>query len=161
MKGVRMSSDQSSEVTEEVVIRDPKQVKLERKIRNAKISVWILAFLIAVNTVAALFIGQLYERPEFNDGRGEISGAMASYELNNANTRTVYNQMVVNGWVAKDLLEAIGKQNATMIEQNSEANWMLGWLLFNVLFTLGWLSIALIRIGLMQIEINQNRSNFV
>ena len=156
-----MSSDQPIEVTDEVIARDPKEVKLKRKIRNAKISVWILAFLIAVNTVAALFIGQLYERPQFNDGTSGISAAMSSYELNNANTRTVYNQMVVNGWVAKDLLEVIGKQNATMIEQNSEANWMLGWLLFNILFTLGWLSIALIRIGLMQIEINQNRSNSV
>ena len=156
-----MSSDQPIEVTDEVIARDPKEVKLKRKIRNAKISVWILAFLIAVNTVAALFIGQLYERPDFDNGRSSISGAIANYKLNDASSRTVYNQMVTNGWVAKDLLEAIGEQNATMIEQNTEANWMLGWLLLNILFTLGWLSIALIRIGLMQIEINQNRSNSV
>lgn len=154
-----MSSDQVEEVTEVVETRNPKQVKLERRIRSARISVWILALIIAINTVAALFIGQLYERPQFDNGRSSISSAITNYKLNDANSTTVYNQMVTNGWAAKDLLEAIGEQNATLIEQNSEANWMFGWLLFNILFTLGWLSVALIRIGLTQIEINQFRGN--
>jgi hypothetical protein len=146
-------------IEEELEIQDPIKVKMDRKLRNAKRSVWVLAAIIALNTIASIFIGNFYERPDYSTGSSDISSAISSYKINDASSTTVYNQMVTNGWVAKDLLEAIGNQNATIIEQNTESTWMIGWLLFNILFTLGWLSIALIRIGLIHLELTRMNSS--
>jgi hypothetical protein len=66
--------------------------------------------------------------------------------------------MVTNGWVARDLLETIGEQNATIIEQNSESSGITAWLFFNTLFTLGVLSVAVIRIGILQVEVRQSKN---
>jgi hypothetical protein len=146
-------------IEELIEIKDPIKVKMDRKLRNAKGSVWVLAGIIALNTIASIFIGNFYERSDYSTGSDVITSAISSYKLNDASSTTVYNQMVTNGWVAKDLLVAIGNQNATIIEQNIESTWMIGWLLFNILFTLGWLSIALIRIGLIHLELTRMNSN--
>ena len=147
-----MSENESSEVMIEDTFKSPEEIKKERKLKNARRNVIILSIIIALNTAAAIFIGQLYKQPSYDSGRGSVSTAMADYRLNDMSSTTVYNQMVTNGWVARDLLKTIGEQNATLIEQNSESNFMIGWLLFNILFTLGWFSIAMIRLGLMFYE---------
>lgn len=150
-----MSESVSTESIEQVEVRDPRIVKLERKVRNTKVLLWLFALVIALNTAAALYIGQTYRTSEFNTGRSSIVEALSDYRSNDSTSRTVYQQMVTNGWVARDLLESIGEQNATLIEQNSENNAMTGWLFFNILFTMGFLSVAIIRIGILQIEVRQ------
>lgn len=138
------------EIIEE--FRSPEEIKKERKIKNARRSVIILSIIIALNTAAAIFLGQLYKQPVYDTGSYSVTRAISDYRANDLMSTTVYNQMVTNGWVARDLLKTIGEQNATIIEQNSQSNFMIGWLLFNILFTLGWFSIAMIRLGLMFYE---------
>lgn len=151
-----MSNEEMSEVkTSDTPYRDPAQIKFERKMKFHRGLVWFLGLIIAVNTAAAIFIGQVFERPNYNTGASDIRNAITSYEANDRFSTTVYQQMVSNGWVTRDLLETIGNQNATIIEQNDNLTWIVGVLLFNILFTLGWLSIALIRLGLMKIDQNK------
>jgi hypothetical protein len=156
--GEVMSIEDSMAIPEPIQVRDPQIVKIERKVRNAKVMLWIFAIFIAVNTAAALYIGQTYKAAEFETGRGSIESALSSYRSNDASSTTVYQQMVTNGWVARDLLETIGEQNATIIEQNSESSGITAWLFFNTLFTLGVLSVAVIRIGILQVEVRQSKT---
>jgi hypothetical protein len=53
-------------------------------------------------------IGQVQE--QVSDRRSEIDQALSSYELNEGRTQGAPQQAVVNGWVAKDLLAIIAKQ---------------------------------------------------
>jgi len=156
--GEMMSTEDSMAMPEPIQVRDPQIVKIERKVRNAKVMLWIFAIFIALNTAAALYIGQTYKAAEFETGRGSIESALSSYRSNDASSTTVYQQMVTNGWVARDLLETIGEQNATIIEQNSESSGITAWLFFNTLFTLGVLSVAVIRIGILQVEVRQSKN---
>lgn len=153
-----MTTEDSMSAAEPVQVRDPQIVKIERKVRSAKVLLWIFAIFIALNTAAALYIGQSYKAAEFDTGRASIVEALASYRSNDASSTTVYQQQVTNGWVARDLLETIGEQNATLIDQNSENNVMLSWLMFNILFTLGFLSVAVIRIGILLVEVRQSKN---
>jgi hypothetical protein len=154
----KMTTEDSISAPEPIQVRDPQIVKMERKVRSAKVMLWIFAIFIALNTAAALFIGQSYKAAEFETGRMSIESALSSYRSNDASSTTVYQQMVTNGWVARDLLETIGEQNATLIEQNSESNGVMTWLFFNTLFTLGVLSVAVIRIGILQVEVRQSKN---
>jgi hypothetical protein len=156
--GEMMTTEDSMAMPEPIQVRDPQIVKIERKVRNARVMLWIFAIFIALNTAAALYIGQSYKAAEFDTGRSSITEALVSYKSNDASSTTVYQQMVTNGWVARDLLEAIGEQNATLIDQNSESNGMTAWLFFNTLFTLGVLSVAVIRIGILQVEVRQSKN---
>lgn len=65
---------------------------------------------------AALFFGSTQVSFDSSNGADSVASAMSLYLENDANSTTVYNQMVTNGWVAKDLLETVGNQNATMID---------------------------------------------
>jgi hypothetical protein len=156
--GEMMSTEDSMAMPIPIQVRDPQIVKIERKVRNAKVMLWIFAIFIALNTAAALYIGQTYKAVEFETGRGSIESALSSYRSNDASSTTVYQQMVTNGWVTRDLLETIGEQNATIIEQNSESSSLTAWLFFNTLFTLGVLSVAVIRIGILQVEVRQSKN---
>ena len=153
-----MTTEDSMAIPEPIQLRDPQIVKIQRKVRNAKVMLWVFAFIIALNTAATLYIGQSYKAAEFDTGRSTITEALASYKINDATSKTVYQQMVTNGWVARDLLETIGEQNATLIDQNSENSVMTAWLFFNTLFTLGVLSVAIIRIGILQVEVRQSKN---
>lgn len=122
--------------------------------RRGALTIWIV---IVINTLGGLAWSQIYKSPDYSTGSGSISSAMSNYDINNISATTVYQQQVVNGWVAKDLLEAIGDQNSTMIEMQSEKSGISAFLLFNILFTLGLIGIIILRIGFMindQIRLN-------
>jgi hypothetical protein len=151
-----MSTENMGTDLEATTLKDPVIVKYERKMRSSRRYVVIFAVIITLNTAAAIFVGQLYNQPSYSSGSSDISSAISNYKINDSTSTTVYNQMVANGWVAKDLLVAIGNQNATIIEQNSDAMWLVALLLFNILFTLGWIGISIIRLGFMRIDQNQH-----
>jgi hypothetical protein len=70
-------------------------------------------------SVAAIAVWFLMEPNESSDDAAdysvEISDAMDSYEANNAMADSAPQQEVVNGWVAKDLLEVVAKaENAAL-----------------------------------------------
>lgn len=150
-----MSENESAAVNEEVEYRDPEAIKYERKLKRTRMSVLVLLVVVAINTLAALFLGQVIKAPDYSNGSSLVSAAISMEKINSISSTTVYQQQVVNGWVARDLLEAIGKQNATMIDQNSDLLRVGAFLLFNILFTLGAICVAVIRIGLLRIEQNE------
>ncbi len=150
-----MSENESAAVSEEVEYRDPEAIKYERKLKRTRMSVLVLLVVVAINTLAALFLGQVIKAPDYSNGSSLVSAAISMEKINSISSTTVYQQQVVNGWVARDLLEAIGKQNATMIDQNSDLLRVGAFLLFNILFTLGAICVAVIRIGLLRIEQNE------
>ena len=51
-----------------------------------------------------------------------VSGAMSDYDVNNANTDSAPQQQVVNGWVAKDLLQIQALELADMLNAISQEN---------------------------------------
>ena len=147
-----MSENEPNTLTDEVIFRDPETIKYERKLKRTRLSVVVLLVVVAINTVAALFLGQVVKAPEYSNGSSLVSAAIASEKINSMTSTTVYQQQVVNGWAARDLLEAIGNQNATMIDQNADLLRVGAFLLFNILFTLGAICVALIRIGLLRVD---------
>lgn len=108
----------------------------------------ILAYLAILGTyIAAVVLGNT--KVSFTTGNGytEVATAMSNYEVNDASSTTVYNQMVTNGWAAKDLLEAIGHQNATIIDnQNATAQLIQG---TNALLTYGLGMVAVIGVAII------------
>lgn len=74
------------------------------------------ALILAIAAVAVWFLLEPEETsadtPNFSSA---ISSAVESYEANNALADSAPQQEVVNGWVAKDLLEVIAKaENASL-----------------------------------------------
>jgi hypothetical protein len=63
-----------------------------------------------VLAVAAVVVWFAMAPSESSDRSGDIAGALAEYELNEARTQGAPQQQVVNGWVAKDLLTVIAEQ---------------------------------------------------
>jgi hypothetical protein len=147
--------NESAEFEVQETFQSPEEIKYARRLKRTKQSVFILLVLVALNTIAALFLGQVIKAPDYSNGSSQISTAISSGQINALSSTTVYQQQVVNGWVARDLLEAIGNQNATIIDQNSDQLRLQAFLLFNILFTLGAICIAVIRIGLVRIEQNE------
>lgn len=97
----------------------------------SKVFVAALALVLSLGAFGFAYLGQA--TPDAFSMRSEVKAAIDSYELNDANSTTVYQQQVTNGWVARDLLEVIAKQNATIIEnqalfssQQSTTNLLLG-----------------------------------
>jgi hypothetical protein len=64
----------------------------------------------AVLALSALIVWFVMAPEESSDRSGDISRALASYEINDARTEGAPQQQVVNGWVAKDLLTVIAEQ---------------------------------------------------
>lgn len=135
--------------------KSPELIKHERTLKRTRQGVFAILVLVAVNTIAALILGSVIKTPDYSTGSSEVSTAMSMNKINDAGSTTVYQQMVSNGWVARDLLQAVGHQNATLIEQNTDQIRLMGLLLFNILFTLGAICIAVIRIGLLRIHQNE------
>jgi len=86
---------------------------------------WRLVSL-AIIGVAALIIGIVAvgaKSPSYTTGNSsaEITAALSDYDSNAANADNVYQQQVVNGWVAKDLLTINDRQNVTMLAGQAEA----------------------------------------
>jgi hypothetical protein len=136
-------------------LKSPEEIKHERALKRTKQGVLVILIVVAVNTIAAMILGSVIKAPDYNTGYGEVSTAMSMYKINDAGSTTVYQQMVANGWVARDLLETVGHQNATIIEQNTDQIRLISLLLFNILFTLGAICVAVIRIGLLRIHQNE------
>jgi hypothetical protein len=89
-----------------------------------------------------------------NNGSADVLDAISSYEINDATSETVYNQMVTNGWVARDLLETIGNQNATIIDnQIATAHLIQG---TNALLTFGLGMVTVIGVAVI-VAIYSNR----
>lgn len=74
------------------------------------------AILLVLAAVAVWFMLKPEEKVQAEaDFGAEIAAAMADYKANNASTDSAPQQQVVNGWVAKDLLEVIAReQNAAL-----------------------------------------------
>lgn len=73
-----------------------------------------------------------------------ISSALSDNEANDANAENVNQQMVVNGWVAKDLLTINARQNVNLIELQSRTNALLQ----GIVPLLGLLVVAVASLGL-------------
>lgn len=117
----------------------------QRSSRNLQLVLTVLA--IAAFYIAAVGLGNTQVSINSNNGTVAISDAMSNYAVNDASSTTVYNQMVTNGWVAKDLLEAIGSQNAAIIDnQIATARLIQG---TNSLLTFGLGMVAVIGIRMM------------
>jgi len=83
-----------------------------------------------------------------------ISGAMDEYQLNNELAESAPQQQVVNGWIARDLLEVIALQNVEVIENQdmklssqARTNSLLQGTL--VVLVLGVISIAILGISMV------------
>jgi hypothetical protein len=63
-----------------------------------------------VLALAAVVVWFAMAPDESSDRSTDIAGALADYELNEAQTQGAPQQQVVNGWVAKDLLTIIAEQ---------------------------------------------------
>ncbi len=63
-----------------------------------------------VLAVAAALIWFVMAPDEPSSASGDVSQALAEYELNEARTEGAPQQQVVNGWVARDLLAIIAEQ---------------------------------------------------
>lgn len=133
--------------------------KLRKSIKSHRNGALLLWILIVINTIGGFAWSQVYKSPTYSTGSIGVSNAMSSYNVNNMTATTVYQQQVVNGWVAKDLLETIAKQNGTIIEMQSEKSGISAFLLFNILFTLGVIGVIIVRIGFMLTD--QSRLNFL
>lgn len=103
----------------------------KRRGNMSRIFVAAMALVISVGALGFAYSGQ--SKLDDSSLRVEISDAIESYELNDASSTTVYQQQVTNGWVTRDLLEVIAKQNAAMIEnqaiagkQQSTTNLLMG-----------------------------------
>jgi hypothetical protein len=107
-----------------------------------------LAFIAIVGTyVAAVVLGNTKVSFTTGNGATDVADAMSNYTLNDASSTTVYNQMVTNGWVAKDLLKTIGNQNAAIIDnQLATAQLIQG---TNALLTYGLGMVAIIGIAVI------------
>lgn len=108
----------------------------------------ILAYVAIVGTyIAAVVLGNTKVSFTTSNGYSDVMTAMSNYEINDASSTTVYNQMVTNGWVAKDLLKAIASQNATIIDnQNATAQLIEG---TNALLTYGLGMVAVIGVTII------------
>ena len=108
----------------------------------------ILAYLAIVGAfIAGAVLGNIRVGLITANGASAIDEALSNYSLNELNSKTVYNQIVTNGWAAKDLLKAIGDQNATIIDnQNATAHLIQG---TNTLLTFGLGMVAVIGITLL------------
>lgn len=72
-----------------------------------------------------------------------ISAALSDNAANDANAENVNQQMVVNGWVAKDLLVINARQNVNLIELQSRTNALLqGMVLLMALLVVGVASLG-------------------
>ena len=126
---------------------------ITKKVKKHSFAMKALWALLAINTVAAIFLGSVYKQTPVDNGLGAISLAKSNYDVNNGSATTVYQQQVVNGWFDKDALTVIADQNATIIDQNNKHSWEVNLLLFNILLTLAWLTVAFIRTSLVQTEL--------
>lgn len=119
--------------------------KSQHKQSKAPVVFGVLAIFLAY--MLALSFGQTKVDFQTENGSKDVSAAMSNFELNDLSSRTVYNQMVTNGWVAKDLLETIGNQNASMIDnQVATAKLLQG---TNTLITYGLGMIAVIGVAIL------------
>lgn len=110
----------------------------------------VLPLVLAVTAIVGTYIAAVVlgnSKVSFTTGNGSLAvqDAMTNYTLNDASSTTVYNQMVTNGWVAKDLLKTIGNQNAAIIDnQLATAQLIQG---TNALLTYGLGMVAVIGIA--------------
>lgn len=149
-------SDETSESTSFEYQASPALTAAEvinKKVKRHSLAMKALWALLAINTIAAIFLGSVYKQTPVDNGMGQIAIASSNYDANNANAKNVYQQQVVNGWFEKDALTAIADQNATIIDQNKKHSWEVNLLLFNILITLAWLTVAFIRTSLVQTEL--------
>lgn len=74
-----------------------------------------LAFVVAISTLTS-------KPNEYTVGNSEalISAALSDYEANNALAESAPQQQVVNGWVTRDLLSIIARQNVNALEAQTE-----------------------------------------
>lgn len=141
------------------VFQNAEIAKLRKSIKSHRNGALLLWVLIVINTIGGFAWSQVYKSPNYSTGSIGVANAMSSYNMNNMTATTVYQQQVVNGWVAKDLLETIAKQNGTIIEMESEKSGISAFLLFNILFTLGIIGVIIVRIGFMLTD--QSRLNYL
>jgi hypothetical protein len=108
----------------------------------------VLPLISIVGTyIAAAVLGNTKVILPTGNGSDAVSEALSNYALNDLSSKTVYIQMVTNGWVAKDLLKTIGDQNAAIIDnQVATAQLIQG---TNALLTYGLAMVANIRIAVI------------
>lgn len=81
------------------------------------------ATLLVLCAVAVWFLLKPAEKAEASADFGpSIAAAMADYKANNASTDSAPQQQVVNGWVAKDLLEVIVRQQNAALSPASASS---------------------------------------
>jgi len=85
-------------------------MKIARLVGLAAIAV--LAVIVGVITVGAEEEGT----SQSTTYESVIGAALADYEANDALAESAPQQQVVNGWIARDLLEVMARQNAQLIE---------------------------------------------
>jgi hypothetical protein len=102
----------------------PKETK-----RTGKASLVFGSIAILASSVTALVVGS-------NNGNQAVARALSDYTVNDSSSTTVYQQIVTNGWVAKDLLTVIAHQNATLIMLASAGVGVLGIIGIAVLFAI-------------------------
>jgi len=86
---------------------------------------WRLISLVIIG-VAALLMGIVAlgaSSSKYTSGMSsaEIAAALSDYDANAAKADNVYQQQVVNGWAAKDLLAINDRQNVTMLNGQAES----------------------------------------
>lgn len=108
----------------------------------------ILALVSIIGTyIAAAVLGNTKVLLTTGNGNAAVDDAISNYLLNDASSKTVYNQMVTNGWVAKDLLKNISTQNSAIIDnQIAMAQLAQG---TNALLTYGLGMVAVIGIAIV------------
>ncbi len=108
----------------------------------------ILALVSIIGTyIAAVVLGNTKVLLTTGNGNAAVDDAISNYLLNDASSKTVYNQMVTNGWVAKDLLKNISTQNSAIIDnQIAMAQLAQG---TNALLTYGLGMVAVIGIAIV------------
>ena len=83
----------------------------------------ILALIVVVAGVVAIGAVSSSEEASSSDTYSTaISGALLDYQVNNDNAESAPQQQVVNGWVAKDLLTVIARQNIEVINGQDRMN---------------------------------------
>jgi len=75
-------------------------------------AVALIAVVVGVITVGA----EGEETSQSTTYESVVGAALADYEANDALAESAPQQQVVNGWIARDLLEVIARQNVELIE---------------------------------------------
>ena len=112
--GGKLSDTQSQISTSGESNSTPAQTAPARK--SSKITLIIGSLAIVAAYFSAITLSAVKVSFKTVNGASEISDAILNYKANDAASTTVYNQMVTNGWAAKDLLHVIGNQNSRIID---------------------------------------------